>query len=103
MLSILILFIIGYIIYQKRCMSDICQHDHAIILGGSISGIATAGYITNIFKKLQLLNQMMYSMSCTSDELLTYPCHLESPTSLGRSGVLQIYQLHVIEGEGYKI
>ncbi len=39
----------------------------------------------------------------TSDKILDYRCNLESPTSLGRSGVSQIYQLHAIEGEGYKI
>jgi hypothetical protein len=34
---------------------------------------------------------------------LDYRCRLESPTSVGRSGVSQIYQLHVIEGEEHRI
>ncbi|CAF4536457.1 unnamed protein product, partial [Rotaria sp. Silwood2] len=42
-------------------------------------------------------------MKSTPSEILDYRCRLESPTSLGRSGVSQIYQLHGLQGEGYKI
>ncbi|CAF1025250.1 unnamed protein product [Rotaria sordida] len=42
-------------------------------------------------------------MKSTPSEILDYRCRLESPTSLGRSGVSQIYQLHGLQAEGYKI
>ncbi|CAF0894832.1 unnamed protein product [Rotaria sordida] len=42
-------------------------------------------------------------MKSTSSEILDYHCRLESPTSLGRSGVSQIYQGHALQSEGYKI
>jgi hypothetical protein len=42
-------------------------------------------------------------MKSTPNELLDYRCRLESSTSLGRSGVSQMYQLHVLQDEGYKI
>ncbi|CAF1252821.1 unnamed protein product [Rotaria sp. Silwood1] len=42
-------------------------------------------------------------MKSTSSEILDYRCRLESPTSLGRSGVSQIYQIHGLHSEGYKI
>ncbi|CAF1512899.1 unnamed protein product, partial [Rotaria sordida] len=42
-------------------------------------------------------------MKSTPNQLLDYRCRLGSPTSLGRSGVSQMYHLHVLEGEGYKI
>lgn len=108
----IIVSIIAYIIYKKHKKSseystNIIEHDHCIIIGGSIGGMITAGYLTKYFKKITIiesddvLNDTL--MESTSDEILNYRCKLESPTSLGRSGVPQIYQLHVIEGEGYKI
>jgi hypothetical protein len=105
----IILSIIAYIIYKKyiKSTSNIREYDHAIIIGGSIGGMVTAAYLSKYFKRITIiesddvLNDTL--MKCTSDELLDYRCHLESPTSLGRSGVSQIYQTHVIEGEGYKI
>ncbi|CAF1099996.1 unnamed protein product [Rotaria sordida] len=42
-------------------------------------------------------------MKSTPSEILDYRCRLENPTSLGRSGVSQIYQLHGLQAEGYKI
>ncbi|CAF1239711.1 unnamed protein product [Rotaria sordida] len=42
-------------------------------------------------------------MKSTSSEILDYRCRCESPTSLGRSGVSQIYQVHGLHSEGYKI
>ncbi|CAF2998678.1 unnamed protein product [Rotaria sp. Silwood2] len=41
-------------------------------------------------------------MDCRS-LLRNYRCRLESPTSIGRSGVSQIYQIHILEGEGFNI
>jgi len=109
---LIILGIIAYIIYKKhiktvKCGSNIDEYDHAIIIGGSIGGMVTAAYLSKYFKQITIiesddvLNDTL--MKSTSDKILDYRCNLESPTSLGRSGVSQIYQLHVIEGEGYKI
>ncbi|CAF1095091.1 unnamed protein product [Rotaria sordida] len=42
-------------------------------------------------------------MKSTPNQLLDYRCRLGSPTSLGRSGISQMYHLHVLEGEGHKI
>lgn len=104
--------IIAYIIYTKhskslKSPSNIVEHDHCIIIGGSIGGMVTAGYLSKYFKQITIiesddvLNDTL--MKSTSDQILDYRCQLESPTSIGRSGVPQMYQLHVIEGEGYKI
>jgi hypothetical protein len=108
----IILVLIAYIIYKKRnksvrSESNIHQHDHAIILGGSIGGMITAAYLSKYFKRITIiesddvLNDTL--MKYTPDELLDYRCRLESPTSLERSGVSQTYQLHVLQDEGYKI
>jgi 2-polyprenyl-6-methoxyphenol hydroxylase-like FAD-dependent oxidoreductase len=104
--------IIGYIVHKKhnksvRSGSSIPQHDHAIIIGSGIGGMVTAGYLTKYFKRITIiesddvLNDTL--MKSTPDEMLDYRCRLESPTSLGRSGVSQMYQLHVIESEGFSI
>lgn len=107
---LIILAIIPYIIYKKnrKFGSNISQeYDHAIIIGGSIGGMATAAYISKYFKRITIiesddvLNDTF--MKSSSDEILDYRCRLESPTSLGRSGVSQIYQGHILEGEGNKI
>jgi 2-polyprenyl-6-methoxyphenol hydroxylase-like FAD-dependent oxidoreductase len=110
---LIILVIIAYIAYKKhiksvRSSSNIDdEYDHAIIIGGSIGGMVTAAYLSKYFKRITIiesddvLNDKL--MKSTLDELLNYRCNLASPTSLGRCGVPQIYQLHVIEGEGYKI
>ncbi|CAF5145229.1 unnamed protein product, partial [Rotaria sp. Silwood1] len=42
-------------------------------------------------------------MKSTPNQLLDYRCRLASPTSLGRSGVSQMYHSHVLAGEGYII
>ncbi len=91
---------IAYIIYKKRNKSvrsgsNIHQYDHAIILGGIIGGMVTAAYLSKYFKQITIiesddvLNDTL--MKSTSNELLDYRCRLESPTSLGRSGVSQMY------------
>jgi 2-polyprenyl-6-methoxyphenol hydroxylase-like FAD-dependent oxidoreductase len=108
----LILGIISYIVYKKQSKSvkftsSLPQYDHAIIIGGSIGGIVTAAYLSKYFSRITIiesddvLNTTL--IKSTPNEILDYRCRLESPTSLGRSGVGQIYQLHVVEGEGYKI
>ena len=116
MFWIVILIILGitsYIIYKKhkkslKFDSNIAQeYDHAIIIGGSIGGIVTAAYISKYFKRITIiesddvLNDIF--MKSSPDEILDYRCRLESPTSLGRSGVSQIYQGHILEGEGNNI
>ena len=108
----IIIRIISYIIYKRyknllKSPSTITQYDHAIILGGSIGGIVTAAYLSKYFKRITIiesddvLNDLF--MKSTPSEILDYRYRLESPTSLGRSGVSQIYQLHGLQAEGYKI
>jgi hypothetical protein len=76
-------------------------------MGGSIGGMIAAGYLSKYFKRITIielddvLNDTL--MKNTSDKIFDYRCCLESPTSLGRSDVPQIYQLHLLIGEGYKI
>ncbi|CAF3612622.1 unnamed protein product [Rotaria socialis] len=83
------------------------QYEDAIIIGGSIGGIVTAAYLSKYFKRITIiesddvLNDTF--MKSSPGEILNYRCFLQSPTSLGRSGVSQIYQGHVLEGEGSKI
>ncbi|CAF1405913.1 unnamed protein product [Adineta ricciae] len=104
-----ILGMIMYTVYKQLNKSSKIpfQYDHAIIMGGGIGGMVSAAYLTKYFKRItiiesdDILNDTL--MKSTPEEILNYRCRLESPTSLGRSGVSQIYQLHVIEGEGYKI
>ncbi|CAF3910444.1 unnamed protein product [Rotaria sp. Silwood1] len=112
LVTVIILGIISYIIYKKHSKSSkfsstVSQYDHAIVLGGSIGGMATAAYLSKYFKRITIiksddvLNDIF--MKSTPSEILDYCYRLESPTSLGRSGVSQIYQLHGLQGEGYKI
>lgn len=109
---LILVSIITYIIYKKynksiKSSTNIIEHDHCIIIGGSIGGMITAAYLTKYFKKITIiesddvLNDTL--IKSTPDEILNYRCQLESPTSIGRSGVPQIYQLHVMLGEGQKI
>jgi 2-polyprenyl-6-methoxyphenol hydroxylase-like FAD-dependent oxidoreductase len=114
MYLILLLIIIGiffYIIHRKnpkliKNESDM-KYDHAIILGGSIAGMTTAGYLSKYFKKITIiesddvLNDIL--MNSTDEQLLDYRCNLKNSNSLGRSGVSQNYQIHVLQGEGSKI
>ncbi|CAF1403451.1 unnamed protein product [Rotaria sp. Silwood1] len=83
------------------------QYDHAIIIGGSIGGIVTAAYISKYFKRITIIESddvlSDTFMKSSPDEILDYRCRLESPTSLGRTGVSQIYQGHILESEGSKI
>jgi 2-polyprenyl-6-methoxyphenol hydroxylase-like FAD-dependent oxidoreductase len=87
--------------------SNVPQYDHAIIIGGSFGGMVTAAYLTKYFSRITIiesddvLNDAL--MKSTPDEILDYRCRLGSPTSIGRSGVAQIYQIHVLAGEGRKI
>lgn len=115
MLWLLTLVLVGiplYIIYKRNCKasehsSHPTQHDHAIIIGGSIGGMVTAAYLTKHFSRITIIesDDVMNDtlMRSTPSELLDYRCQLTSPASLGRSGVPQMYQLHILEGEGYKI
>ncbi|CAF1207148.1 unnamed protein product [Adineta steineri] len=103
---------IVYILYKKHSksvtrISNVPQYDHAIIIGAGIGGMVTAAYLSKHFQRITIiesdnvLNDAL--LKSKSVEILDYRCRLESPTSLGRSGVSQMYQLHVMEGEGYKI
>ncbi|CAF1126374.1 unnamed protein product [Adineta steineri] len=115
MLWLLISFILGivsHIIYSKiktstQVSTDIPQYDHAIIIGGSISGMVTAAYLTKYFSRITIiesddvLNDEL--MNFTPEELLNYRCRDKSPSSLGRSGVPQIYQIHLMAAGGQLI
>ena len=112
LLALFIVGIISYIAYKKKTKStefssDVPQHDHAIIIGGSIGGMATAAYLSKYFSRITIIesDDAMGDtlLTLTPDEILDYRCRLESPTSIGRSGVPQIYQLHAILVEGHKI
>jgi 2-polyprenyl-6-methoxyphenol hydroxylase-like FAD-dependent oxidoreductase len=115
MFWLVILFILGiisYIIYKKNSKSanfssNTPQYDHAIIIGGSIGGMVTAAYLAKYFKRITIIESddvlSDTLMKSTPEEILDYRCRLESPTSVGRSGVSQIYQLHVVEGESLRI
>ncbi|CAF0828717.1 unnamed protein product [Didymodactylos carnosus] len=107
-----ILGIISYMVYKKNSKStefssNVPQYDHAIIIGGSVGGMMTAAYLSKYFSRITIIesDDVMGDrlMKSTPSELLDYRCRLESPVSIGRSGVSQIYQLHALEGEGHKI
>ena len=104
--------IIWYILYKKqsksvKLASNPPQYDHAIIVGGSIKVMATAAYLTKYFKRIKtieshdVLNDTL--TKSTLSELLYHRCRLVSPSSVGRSGIGQIFQLHVIACEGYQL
>jgi 2-polyprenyl-6-methoxyphenol hydroxylase-like FAD-dependent oxidoreductase len=114
MYSILLLIIIGIILYinnrnkNKLTKEDSdMRYDHAIIMGGSIAGMTTAAYLSKYFKRITIiesddvLNDTL--MKSTPEELLDYRCSLKNASSLGRPGVSQSYQIHVLQGEGSKI
>ena len=92
---------------SKACSSNVPQYDHAVIIGGSVGGMVTAAYLTKHFRRITIIESddvlSDALMKSKPSELLDYRCQLESPMSVGRSGVPQIYQLHIIEGEGHKI
>ncbi|CAF2873010.1 unnamed protein product [Rotaria sp. Silwood2] len=108
----IILGIISYTFYKNhnkkvQLTSNASKYDHAIILGGSFGGMATAAYLSKYFKRITIIESDdvlndTFNKS-TPSQILDYRCRLESPTSIGRSGVSQIYQLHALEGEGFKI
>ncbi|CAF0976213.1 unnamed protein product [Didymodactylos carnosus] len=88
-------------------MNERKQRNHAIIIGGSIGGMVTAAYLSKYFKRITIiesddvLNDKL--MQSTPEQLLDYRCLLENASSLGRTGVGQILQFHVIETEAYNI
>ena len=69
--------------------------------------MVTAGYLAKYFSRITIiesddvLNDSL--MKSTPEEVLEYRCRLESPTSIGRSGVAQIYQAHLMQSEGFNI
>lgn len=83
------------------------KHNHAIILGGSIAGMSTAAYLTKYFHRITILetddvlNEI--HLNSSPEQLLDYRCSLNNSNSLGRKGVTQNYQIHVLQGEGAKI
>jgi hypothetical protein len=107
-----VLAMISYIFYKRKksfkpYLLSIPQYDHAIIIGGSVAGMVSAAYLTKYFRRITIIESddvlTDKLMKSTPSEIFDYRCHLESPMSVGRSGVSQIYQLHIIEGEGHKI
>ncbi|CAF3941830.1 unnamed protein product [Rotaria sordida] len=95
--------------YRKKVqfVSNIPEYDHAIIIGGSFGGMVTAAYLSKYFKRITIIESDdvlndTFNKS-TPSEILDYRCHLESPTSIGRSGVSQIYQPHTVAREGFNI
>ncbi|CAF3786113.1 unnamed protein product [Rotaria sp. Silwood1] len=83
------------------------KYDHVIIMGGSIAGMTSAAYLSKYFKHITIiesddvLNDIL--MKSTDKQLLDYRCNLKCSNSLGRSGVTQNYQIHVLQGEGSHI
>ncbi|CAF1439504.1 unnamed protein product, partial [Rotaria sordida] len=69
--------------------------------------MVSAAYLTKYFSRITIiesddvLNDTL--MKATPNEILDYRCSLENPGSIGRSGIAQIYQAHILEGEGFKI
>ena len=104
-LFIVFLFVISRIKSWKRSFER--KYDHAIILGGSIAGMATAAYLKQYFHRITIIeNDDVFNnlqMKSSPEELLEYRCSLKSSNSLGRTGVSQNYQIHVLQGEGAKI
>lgn len=109
---LIVFFVISLYINYKRKKKLInndfnMKYDHAIIMGGSIAGMTTAAYLTNYFKRITIiesddvLNETL--MKSTNEELLNYRCNLKCSTSIGRAGVSQSYQIHVLQGEGANI
>lgn len=83
------------------------RDDHAIVIGGSIAGMATAAYLRRHFRRVTIIesddvfdDRLIHSSPA---ELLSYRCDLTSSSSLGRSSVNHSYQIHVLQGEGRKI
>ncbi|CAF3579397.1 unnamed protein product [Rotaria socialis] len=114
MYLILLGILIGIILYitykrKNKLINDDSnmKYDHAIIMGGSIAGMTTAAYLSKYFKRITLiesddvLNETL--MKSTANELLDYRCNLKCSSSLGRAGVTQSYQIHVLQGEGANI
>lgn len=106
-LLILILVGAGWLLLARRRHRPARKYDHAIIMGGSIAGMTTAAYLSKHFKRITIvesddvLNATL--MRSTPAELLDYRCSLKNANSLGRAGVSQSYQIHVLQGEGAKI
>ncbi|CAF1490721.1 unnamed protein product [Adineta ricciae] len=84
----------------KSLIHDGPRYDDAIIIGGNISGMVTAAYLTQYFSRItsiesdDILNDKL--IQSTPEQLLNYRCRLDSPASVGRSGVPQMYQIHLM-------
>ncbi|CAF1009996.1 unnamed protein product [Rotaria sp. Silwood1] len=67
----------------------------------------SAAYLSKHFKRITIIESddvLSDTLNkSTPNELLAYHCHLESPTSIGRSGVSQIYQIHVLKAEVFNV
>ena len=83
------------------------RDDHAIVIGGSIAGMATAAYLRRHFRRVTIIeNDDVFNerlIHSSPAELLSYRCDLTSSASLGRPSVNHTYQIHVLQGEGRKI
>ena len=106
----LLLFLFGIVrwfVQQRRRKPSDPVYDQAIIIGGSISGMACAAHLIKHFRQVTIiesddcLNERL--INSTPDEILHYRCHLKTSSSLGRANVNQSYQIHVLQGEGRRI
>ncbi|CAF3486422.1 unnamed protein product [Rotaria socialis] len=104
--------VISYIVYKKhtknvQCASNMPVHDRVIIIGGSIGGMMVAACLSKYFKRIAIiesdnvLNETLHKS--TPDQIFDYRCRLANPASIGPSGVGQIYQIHVLQSEGFNI
>ena len=106
----LIIVAVRWIVKQQRRrqrLVDDKQYNHAIVIGGSISGMTCAAYLIKHFKKVTIIESddvlndtLLYS---SAEELLNARCFLNNSISLGRSNVNHSFQIHVLQGEGRKI
>ncbi|CAF4674507.1 unnamed protein product [Rotaria socialis] len=84
-----------------QCASNMPVHDRVIIIGGSIGGMMVAACLSKYFKRIAIiesdnvLNETLHKS--TPDQIFDYRCRLANPASIGRSGVGQIYQIHVLQ------
>lgn len=108
--SILFLLVLLILFLTSRRLTSSANsktYEHAIIIGGSVSGIVTAAYLKKHFRRLTIiesddvLNEVL--MTSSTDELLNYRLSLTSPSTIGRSNVNHCYQIHILQGEGRNI
>lgn len=102
---IVIIITLRWILRQEQSMDS--SYDHAIVIGGSISGMTCAAYLIKHFRRVTIiesddcLNDQL--IDSTPEQLLHARCYLKTSNSLGRYNCNQDYQIHVLQGEGRSI